>query len=777
MRILKNLIYLCIFITIITTSSITVSADVTNSYHMNESEQRYIYERKDVSAFMKVDSFKCADSPIEYDKDITKPMLYNVSELESITTLDNVKKYDIYSYVIEDDEITIIGCDNTSTAISVPSSIRGYAVTKIDDFAFEWCDAIPSIYIPDTVTSIGKGAFRFCLNLEEIIVSEEHPTYKSENGVLYNKNKSTIVCFPANSSIDNNSLLEEITVIDDFAFWGSNIKYISLSESISYIGTGAFGCCASLENINVDDKNTSYSSVNGILYDKALNEILCMPGASNEDILDTVTIIGAYSFCGSIREAEYQFSNINIVKEYAFAYCENLISIEFDDILDEIHEGAFLNCYYVTNIDLANGVTSIGEDCFWQCQYIEEITLGSKVTCIPSGSFGYCLSLGKVDLNDNITEIGEYAFFSCEALEKINLKSVMTIGKGAFACCVSISSLDFPSTTSSIGEYAMYWCNTLTRISVDTENDYYCSIDDNLFNKNADCLIQYALWNSRESYIVPNDVTTIKKSAFENASQLTQITLPVSIMTIEEDAFEWCDNLQYIYYNGSESDYYNIDIHNNPFLKNIQIIFNIAENPDDIKPILFVNSSVAIQSQTIDVTIDLLNNPGVALIGFNVNYDSNAMTLKSATLCDIFKGELDCNLLAVPFVFNVYSGTENNMLSGELVKLQFEINENCPEGNYYIELSNIELINIDENNVDYEYTNGTVQVKSFICGDVTSDGTVNRKDLLRLAMYFSGFDVEINEVASDVTDDGEVNRKDLLRLVKYFSGFDVTLGK
>lgn len=67
--------------------------------------------------------------------------------------------------------------------------------------------------------------------------------------------------------------------------------------------------------------------------------------------------------------------------------------------------------------------------------------------------------------------------------------------------------------------------------------------------------------------------------------------------------------------------------------------------------------------------------------------------------------------------------------------------------------------------------------ENFIPGDVTGDGSVTRNDLLRLAKYFSGFEVEIDEAASDVTADGPVTRRDLLRLAKYFSGFDVSLGE
>ena len=65
---------------------------------------------------------------------------------------------------------------------------------------------------------------------------------------------------------------------------------------------------------------------------------------------------------------------------------------------------------------------------------------------------------------------------------------------------------------------------------------------------------------------------------------------------------------------------------------------------------------------------------------------------------------------------------------------------------------------------------------AFIFGDITGDGKVNKQDLLRLAKYFAGWDVEITDGASDVTGDGKVNKQDLLRLAKYFAGWDVALG-
>ena len=112
------------------------------------------------------------------------------------------------------------------------------------------------------------------------------------------------------------------------------------------------------------------------------------------------------------------------------------------------------------------------------------------------------------------------------------------------------------------------------------------------------------------------------------------------------------------------------------------------------------------------VVIEIPDNPGIALLGFNVNYDSDALTLKSATLGEIFTGELECNINAVPFVFNVYSGSSNKTASGKLVTLVFDIAADCDAGTYDVTIDEVEALNIDEENVDYAITNGYVKVKA-----------------------------------------------------------------
>ncbi len=157
------------------------------------------------------------------------------------------------------------------------------------------------------------------------------------------------------------------------------------------------------------------------------------------------------------------------------------------------------------------------------------------------------------------------------------------------------------------------------------------------------------------------------------------------------------------------------------------------------------------------VNISIPNNPGIALIGFNVNYDNTAMTLESATLGSIFTGDLECNLNAVPFVFNVYTGSANKTASGNLVTLVFKLADNCAAGTYDITIDNVEVLNIDEDPVDYAVTNGYVKVNaktftglSFNDATYTYDGTAK-------ALAVSGMleDATVTYESADFDSDGK----------------------
>lgn len=196
-------------------------------------------------------------------------------------------------------------------------------------------------------------------------------------------------------------------------------------------------------------------------------------------------------------------------------------------------------------------------------------------------------------------------------------------------------------------------------------------------------------------------------------------------------------------------------------------------------PTLTISNVTSYPGRTFEVEIDISNNPGIASLGFYINYDSNAMSLIDVECGDVFQpselyeGNINSIPYSVLFISNYYDRYEN----GNLLTLTFELTESAEKGeNYNISVSSLEACNISEQYFSLSAVSGSVHVPDYTPGDVTGDGILNGKDLLRLAKYFAGWNVEIHESASDVTGDGNVNRQDNLRLAKYFAGWDVTLG-
>ena len=104
--------------------------------------------------------------------------------------------FDDLAYEIVDGKISITGCDESATDVVIPNEIDGLPVTSIGNLAFSWCKELSSIKIPGSVTSIGGQAFFLCESLTEIAVDEDNQYFCDIDGVLFNKDKTTIIAYP-----------------------------------------------------------------------------------------------------------------------------------------------------------------------------------------------------------------------------------------------------------------------------------------------------------------------------------------------------------------------------------------------------------------------------------------------------------------------------------------------------------------------------------------------------------------------------------------------------
>lgn len=203
-----------------------------------------------------------------------------------------------------------------------------------------------------------------------------------------------------------------------------------------------------------------------------------------------------------------------------------------------------------------------------------------------------------------------------------------------------------------------------------------------------------------------------------------------------------------------------------------------AASSEDAAEVKAVNATGK-AGKTVDVVIEIANNPGIAYLSFDLGYDSSVMTLQSVSGNDVFAADdfIEGDLVKNPYCVLAANYMENKTADGKFVTATFLIKEDCAEGNYDIKITNPQAYSIDETEKTFIATNGIITVKAVEPGDVTGDGVINGMDLLRLGKYLAGWDVEIDKDGADVTGDGKVNGMDLLRLGKYFAGWDVVLGK
>ena len=508
---------------------------------------------------------------------------------ESVATTAGAETYGDYKYsVLADGTVEITGYTGSATEIEIPAAIDGKSVTSIGNSAFDsctdltsitipdgvtsignsafyWCKGLTSITIPDSVTSIGNNAFLFCTNLTSITVSENNKNYISDNGILFNKNKSELICYPAGKTDESYSIPDSVTSIVAYAFHRcEKLTSITIPSSITSISYRAFSECTGLKSITI-------------------------PGS--------VTSIGSY----------------------AFSDCLNLTSITIPDSVTSIGNNAFCNCPSLTSITIPDSVTSIGNGAFDSCSGLTSITIPDSVTYISSNAFLDCTSLSSITIPDSVTSIGSYAFYGCSGLKSVTIQdgvtsigddafrgsgltsikipsSVKRINTGAFAgtpiltkqknynlkyvekwlvsCktsastakiqagtvgiadsgfynCASLTSITIPDSVTSIGYEAFSGCSKLNSITVAGNNKHYISDNGILFNKNKSELICYPAGKTDESYAVPDGVTSIGNGAFEECTGLTSITIPDSVTSIGIYAFYNCSGLTSITIPGS----------------------------------------------------------------------------------------------------------------------------------------------------------------------------------------------------------------------------------
>ena len=529
----------------------------------------------------------------------------------------SLKSIEIPNSEIKLDENTFFYCNYIESA-TIPTSaieyIPKYALstviinggTSIPESAFSYCSTLKTIILPDNITNISSDAFSGCSSLE--YNSYDNALYLGtiDNPYFYlihalNMDITSCIIHPDTKVIGYAAfagcidLLEAeipdgVTTLGTAAFASCfDITSITIPSSVTNIGFSSFGGCTSLTSITVDENNTTYKSIDGVLYSKDGTTLVFCPTRNNlSKVPNGVTKIedSAFYDCYGIICMSIPNSVISIGTN-AFYSCDNLISIQIPDSITKIGNNAFYNCKKLTiycgaekqpdgwdeewkasDISVVwgtneSGTTEAGFN--WIVNSFDEIIItrytgaateleipsninGYVVTSIGSYAFADCNKLTSITIPNNVKSINDSAFYNCSNLESIVLsKSLTSIGKSAFDRCNKIQNVTMPSMAieyvsktslktvvinggTSIAENAFLNCTTLTSVTI---LDGVTTIGERAF---AGC-------TNLNSIVISDSVTTIGNSAFEFCSSLTSVKFGEGLVTIGNSAFSGCRGL------------------------------------------------------------------------------------------------------------------------------------------------------------------------------------------------------------------------------------------
>ena len=366
------------------------------------------------------------------------------------------------------------------------------------------------------------------------------------------------------SSITNVELSRTIDKIADYAFYNCQIlKEVILPSNLKEIGRYAFGDCVALTNINIPEGVS-------VLQQDTFNGCYKMSGVT---LPSTLTYIGESCFgqCNALTRVDLPQGLLEI-NSNAFAYCSNLTSLTIPDSVSYIGYNAFYGCQNVKSITIGSGTTlnssafnsiSINyDDIHWEGHDgLELRSYGVTIADIVRNSEGYEIfqnrvvgrwdstyKITQVNLPNTVTAINDNVFKDCYNLQTLNMpEGLESIGIEAFSNCTSLSSITIPSTVTYIGENAFKGCRIrgLENVSWIGHSDFDISdyggiaYDVQVINGmviEGDTLTECV--GSLTEAVIPNQVKIISSNAFANQSNLTSVTLPSGLTYIDYYAFD-----------------------------------------------------------------------------------------------------------------------------------------------------------------------------------------------------------------------------------------------
>lgn len=520
----------------------------------------------------------------------------------------------------EDGNATITGTtdEKTKRGIVIPESIDGHPVTAIAEYAFSgktpqsdydlsdrtdlW---LTSIYIPNSVKSIGGFAFKNNKNLESV--------HLPENGcIIGHKDR-----WDAYGSIFSECIsLKTITIpngldIIDGTYRGTcisalsapNLENVIFSKGTSAICRGILANCPSLKSVDIPDsvKSIGAFAFSGCeaLESVRLPEGSCEIGSILNYYNESQLYGNVFQGCTSLTSLRLPkgitaiSSENNYAWDYSMFSAPALKSVTFEDGTNTLFAHMFENCEALESVSIPNGVKTLPSYCFSNCKALASLDIPESVKTIESYAFKGC-GFASIDLPDTVKAIHDRAFADCTSLSTVNLptKGVELGGSyypsnsnsGTFAGCTALKSITLPDGITG----GMLGAPALTNVK---------------FAPGIKKINGLGGCTALSNVIVPDSARQICEGSFSGCVSLQKIDIPEGVTSISNDAFGYCKSLQQVNLPDSLRRIGYNSFNNCASLQNLQIPTDVAE----IGSSAFANCT-SLESISLPTNIQQINN-------------------------------------------------------------------------------------------------------------------------------------------------------------------------
>jgi len=508
--------------------------------------------------------------------------------------------------------ITTIGtyafkdCTNI-TSVSLPSGL-----TLIDEQAFSYCQSLQSIALPGTLRTIKHYAFEgtgltqieFSFGLNTIWHHAFYNCPKLKSVVLPGS-LQTLYCtafegckaltsieIPASlTSVPRQSNTASYSTYLNSPFYNTGLTQVTFESGTTKIPDNLFLNCGQLEEITLPNTVTSIGvmSFSGCpkLCDVRLSTKLTeigreafsyCPSLERITIPDTVRTIREYAFvgCTGLTHVDLPFG-LETLWHHAFYNCTNLKTVVLPDSLKTLYCTAFEGCKALTSIEIPASLTSVPrqsntasyytylngpfcnsgltefsfrEGCVTIAPYLfegcpfEELSIPEGITTIGDGAFANCKKLTELDFSDTVTTVRNGAFSGCPALTIVNMAdSVTSLGMYVFQGCSALTDVTMSQNLSSIGAQCFNRCTELQSIWIPASLHTVTYAGNNQYDGPFN-------GSGLESFEMEKGSAVIPARLFYGAANLTEITVPASVTSVGDIAFQGCSRLSRVKFGG-----------------------------------------------------------------------------------------------------------------------------------------------------------------------------------------------------------------------------------